>query len=105
MKKYALGLLAIVLAVTVAFTTKPTFNTYQFNGTSTNASHRVDPTKYSPASPACNGTELVLCSINAADNNGRPVIGSAGDALYDNLYNSGGSAPYFLATDIKGYTP
>ncbi len=105
MKKYSLGIIAFVFAIATAFTTKPAFSTFQFNGTSTDPTHRVDPLKYSVATPGCPGSEVKLCSIIAPESSGRPVIGSPGDILYDKLDNNGLTVPDFSPTYIIGYTP
>lgn len=102
MKRFNLVILAVILAIGSAFTFKPTFATWKFTGTSTVPADRVDPTMYSTNTVSCSGTELTLCSIVASTSAGKPVIGIAGDQLYDDLYNGGSTSPNFSPTNITG---
>jgi len=106
MKKYSFALIAVLFAVATAFAFKPTFATWKFVGSTTSPADRVDPTMYSTNSITCSGSETNLCTIVAATSGGQPVIGIAGDQLYDDLYNGGSTTgPNFSPTNITGKNP
>lgn len=89
MKKYLLGLFAIVLAIGfTAFTTNPAPQVgqwYDFVGTSTSEHDDLD--KYEPASPAECPQEVRLCQIFIEDGS---ISQGELDALID-LYGDGTS--------------
>jgi hypothetical protein len=103
MRKLIIPALAVAVSVFSAFVTKPTASMFAFGGASTNAAHRVDPTKYTlvTSPPAgCSGEEVELCSIWAeADGSNKPIITGA---LLTDLDNSGRTSPVFTSADVQG---
>lgn len=104
MKKYSVVLVAIILAISSAFAFRPAFNTFQFNGISTDPDDRVDPQQYSLGTGSCSGTETKLCTIEATpDINSKPVISGT---LYTALWNNESDLkPDFLYDGIQGKNP
>jgi hypothetical protein len=102
MKKYSLGFLAVIFAVGSSFAVKTYAPIWKFNGSSTVAADRVDPTKYDNSSVSCTGLEVELCAIEApADpsNSARPQITGS---LHTALQNSNLEEPNFEAPGVMG---
>ena len=107
MKKYSFALIAVVFALACAFAFKPTLDTFQFSGVSTDPDERVDPLEYTLSSPTCGATDVTLCAITATkDGNDKPVIVQGdGSGLYEALLNGRATAPNFLHASIDGKNP
>lgn len=102
MKKYLLGILAVIFAVGSSLAVKTYAPLWRFTGNSKIAADRVDQTKYISTSVVCSGDEEVLCAIEAPadpNNNSRPQITGS---LQTALQNSGDSEPIFELAEIIG---
>ena len=104
MKKYLIPVIAVVFAVGSAFTFKPQAYTFRFDGSTTVASERTSPAKYTLTNPGCSGTEANLCTIEAMkDANDKPVISGT---LLSDLNNNGSSVgPIFTSSEVTGKNP
>jgi len=106
MKNYSFGLIAVLFALFSAFAFKPAFDTFRFDGASSNPNHRVNPAMYTKTSPSCGSTDVTLCSITTASNGDLPVIDEITTPdLFDALYNGGLSVPDFSYPAIEGKNP
>jgi hypothetical protein len=102
MKKYSLGILAVIFAIGSSFAVKVYAPIWKFNGSTTSPSDRVDQTKYSSTSVTCTGNEVELCAIEAPadpNNSSRPQISGS---LQTALHNSGLEEPNFELAEVIG---
>lgn len=106
MKKYSFVFIAMVFALISAFTFRPAFSTFVFQGDTTDPLDRTDPLEYQLNTMSCGDTETSLCTIEAeADDDDRPII-PVNSQLYTALDNGGSTTgPDFLFTGIQGKNP
>lgn len=102
MKKYSLGLLAVIFAVGSSFAVKTYAPIWKFNGNSALATDRVDQTKYSSSSVTCQNDEVVLCAIEAQADPNNSSLPQITGTLHTALQNSGDSEPDFTPAEVIG---
>jgi hypothetical protein len=103
MKKYSLGLLTVVFAVSSSFVVKTYAPLWRFTGNSANAADRVDQAKYISTSVTCSGLEVVLCAIEAPVDPNNSSLPQIMGSLQTALQNSGLEEPDFDRADIIGH--
>ena len=102
MKKYSLGLLAVIFAVGSSFAVKTYAPIWKFNGNPASSTDRVDPSKYTLGTNDCGSEEVVLCAIEAPadpNNSSQPQITGS---LHTALQNSGSTEPNFDLAEVIG---
>ena len=107
MKKYSFAFIAVLFALVSAFSFKPAFDTFRFDGDSTDPDDRVNPDMYTLASPGCGSTEVSLCTIVAAKSGTKPVIDENDNTgLYEALWNDESTVePDFSHASVTGKNP
>lgn len=96
MKKYVLGVSAIMFAIALAFgissykTTEVDSYFYQFNGDPTNESQVKDASEYTRVASACSSDQGTLCGIFLPTDEGlgNPPLTSEFDPNQSQLWNS-----------------
>ena len=102
MKKYLLGILAVIFAVGSSFAVKTYAPLWRFIGNSANAADRVDPTKYITTSVVCTGDEEVLCAIEAPADPNNSSLPKISGSLQTALQNSNLGEPNFDPAEVIG---
>lgn len=95
MKKFSIGLVAVLMAIGFAAFTQPQKlahkkNSYSYRFTESTNANRTDPSKYilSESADGCNTYSEVICLIDAPfapDMNNHPTFSSGTDPLSNNV--------------------